>query len=518
MFIKKYFTNISLAVLSGVLGFLSFPPFEFGFLAWFFLVPLLVAVKRSAGYREAFFYSYLSALAFWGCLLYWLANVTVPGTLVVVMIMACYTGVFGVFSRGVLKYSMDLFLLPFVWVVLEYIRGYFLTGFPWGLLAYSQYKNLNIIQVSDITGPYGVSFLLVVFNAAIFSLLLRSRKKYVYMAAALFFIIIASAYGSYCLKNCRVWGDVKISVVQGNIPQSEKWDPDLSENILKKYIALTKQAEKDRPDLIVWPETSYPYLVEGPEDVAKTIDELLPGENIPVLAGVIYGEDGRYYNSAILAGGEAGSGLIYNKTHLVPFGEYVPGDRLLAVLREFIDKPIGDFDRGSEYTLFPVRSVSSSTAGMVRTRQMNFYKFGVLICFEDVFPYITREFVRTGADIVINITNDAWFGRTAASRQHLQSSVFRAVENRVPVVRAANTGISCFIDSRGRVLSYVEKDGKETFISGIATENVETCRGKSFYTAYGDMFIYFCGFMIILLIITEVIFYKPTVASFIQRS
>ncbi|RKY42232.1 MAG: apolipoprotein N-acyltransferase [Candidatus Makaraimicrobium thalassicum] len=504
---RSKWKNIALAVLSGILGFLAFPPFEFAFLGWVCLVPVLFVV-RSGSLKEAFFYPFLSGMVFFGCLLYWFVNVSIPGMLILVFVLSVFYGLFGVIAGYVLRHSIDLLLLPFVWVVFEYIRSHIFTGFPWGLLGYSQYKNVNLIQIADLTGAYGVSFLLVVCNVAIFAWLVRSKKKAAYMVTALLFLIMATAYSAYRFNNYYIRGSSRISVVQGNIPQRYKWDAAFAEEIVARYGGLTEKAAKDGPDMIIWPETSYPYLVEKGDNPAGEISALASGQKIPILAGIVYRDSGSYYNSAVLFDEKGKFTDIYSKTHLVPFGEYVPFEKHLSFLREHVDKPIGNFENGEEYTLFPVRSLVSGAAGGIRTRRTNFYKFGVLICFEDVFPYITREFARKGADFMVNITNDAWFGETAAPRQHLQSSVFRAVENRIPVIRAANTGISCFVDSTGKILPGVEKEGKEIFVSGFATDNVNMYAGRTYYTIYGDIFVYFCAFMIILLVITERFFLR----------
>ncbi len=504
---KKILKNISLAALSGVLGFLAFPPFEFAFLGWVCLVPLLLVV-RSSSPRGTFFYPFLSGVVFFGGLLYWLVNVTVPGTVVLVLVLSVFYGLFGVIAGYALKYSMDLFLLPFAWVVLEYIRSNLFTGFPWGLLGYSQYKNLNLIQIADITGAYGVSFLLVAFSAAVFALLIRSKRKIAYVTFALLFLIAATVYSAHKSSNYYIWGSTRLSVVQGNIPQRYKWDAGSAESIIEEYRGLTRRAAEDDPDMIIWPETSYPYLAEDRDNPAGQIGALASELKTPVLAGIVFAEGDTYYNSAVLFDDKGDAIDIYRKTHLVPFGEYIPFEERLSFLRDYVDKPIGDFGKGREYTLFPLKSVTTGAAKGVRTRRANFYKFGVLICFEDIFPYVAREFVRNGANFLVNMTNDAWFGDTAAARQHLQASVFRAVENRVPVIRAANTGISCFVDSTGKILSSVESEGKETFVSGFATDNVDVHAGRSHYTLYGDVFVYFCAFMMISIFAATGLFLK----------
>lgn len=500
---KNVSQNISLSILSGVLGFLAFPPFELHFLGWICLVPLLVVIRPDKP-QNNFLYSFLSGAVFFGGLLYWLVNVTVPGTVVLVLVLALFYGLFGCFTGYVLKYSMDLFILSFVWVLLEFIRSNLFTGFPWGLLGYSQYKNINLIQVADFAGAYGVSFLVVIFNVAAFALITRAKRKIAYMMVALLFLTLATTYGVYKFNNYPLWGAARISVVQGNIPQKYKWDAASAEMIIDEYTDLTIEAAGEKPDMIVWPETSYPYLVEKTDNSAGEIGALASDLDVPILAGVVFTESDRYYNSAIFFDGKKGPGSIYHKVHLVPFGEYIPFNEHLSFLRDHIDKPIGDFVKGDEYTLFSMKALeSSSTYGGSIVRQTNFYKFGTLICFEDIFPYITREFVKTGANFMVNITNDAWFGRTAAPKQHLQASVFRAVENRVPVVRAANTGISCFIDSTGKILSGVEEGGKEIFVRGVATEKIGIHAGRSYYTEYGDVFVYFCAFMMVVLLAAE---------------
>lgn len=503
---KKRLVNLALAAISGILAFMAFPPLGFSFMAWICLVPLLFLVKRTS-VKGAFWYSYLSGAVFFGLLLHWLINVTVPGTVVLVLLLSITYGLFGSLAALVFKYSLELLILPFAWVVLEYIRSYLFTGFPWGLLAHSQYRNINIIQIADVMGSYGISFILALFNVAFFSYIVREKRRVSHLAAALALILVAVTYGICRLNNYAAWGSARMSVVQGNIPQRFKWDPQYAGQIIKEYETLTREAAREETDMIIWPETAYPYLVDS-EDGAPEIKKLAAGAETPVLAGVVYKDRKDFFNSAVLFSEKGKFVRKYHKIHLVPLGEYVPMERYLPFLRKYIDKPIGDYVKGKEYTLFPLRSLSLFTAGeKAIKRSVNFYKFGVLICFEDIFPYITREFARRGADLVVNITNDAWFN-AAAAEQHLQASVFRAVENRVPVVRAANTGVSCFVDSTGEVLSRVKLGGKDTFVGGVKTDSVRVSGVKSFYTRHGDVFAFFCGFMVTLVFFIEMFLTK----------
>ena len=506
--INKAFLHPALSVSSGILGLLAFPPFKLAILAWFFLIPILFVVKKS-NLKESFLYSYLTGLVFFGGVLYWLVNVSVPGAIILVLILSVYFGLFGCAANIVFKYKAEIFLLPFFWVALEYVRGYILTGFPWALLAYTQYKSMNIIQIADFTGAYGVSFIIVMFNVAFFAYVMRMERKVGYLMMALFFILMSMMYGTRKLDDFQVYGSPRLSVVQGNIPQNLKWDPREAAPILRKYTELTREAAKDSPDMIIWPETAYPYLITNKTTDVKDLKDLAAEISIPILVGAVAEKRGDYYNDAILFSEKGELAKKYEKLHLVPFGEYVPFGDKFSFIRNYIDKPIGDFKKGEEYTLFSVKSFSSSSSpkGTI-TRRTNFFKFGALICFEDIFPELSRGFVKRGANFLVNMTNDAWFGKTSAPEQHLQASVFRAVENRVPVIRAANTGVSCFVDSTGEILSRVEEGGEDLFVSGYATEKVRIPTKGSVYSKYGDLFIYFCGFMILLILAMEVFLVK----------
>ncbi|MCK5451037.1 MAG: apolipoprotein N-acyltransferase [Candidatus Omnitrophica bacterium] len=500
---KKTVLNTALAMGSGVLGILAFPPFEITLTGWICLVPLFIIAKNTDR-KNIFWYSYLSGIVFFGGVLSWLTNVSVPGMIMLVMFLALFYGFFGLVVRYIMTRSMDLFLVPLIWVIFEYLRGNIFSGFPWALLGHTQYKDINIIQIADLTGAYGVSFLIVCFNVAIFSLLTRDKRRVLYTGITVFLIAISVVYGGYKIKNFPLKPGGEMGVVQGNIAQEDKWDEAHAEHIIDKYVKISEEAVQNKPDLLIWPETSYPYLIGEERTVPEEISNIVNKYGVPVLSGVVCSANGSYYNSAVLFDGKDKIENVYCKMHLVPFGEYIPFSEYLAFIRGVVDKPIGNFDKGKEYTFFPMRSETSAIGPEgARMKWIDFYKIGVLICFEDVFPYIAREYTKKNADVLINITNDAWFGETAASRQHLQSSVFRAVENRIPVVRAANTGISCFIDPIGNVTSKISSEGKDIFVSGYLIDSIKTYPMKSHYTLYGDMFVLFCVFAFLAVIVVE---------------
>jgi apolipoprotein N-acyltransferase len=492
-------TNIVLAILSGVLGFLAFPPFSYDVLAWVYLVPLLFAIKDS-GPRQKFFLGYITGLIFFGSVLYWLNNVSIPGTIILTLVLALFYGIFSMIAGSLMSNSRRLYILPFLWVVLEFLRGNLLSGFPWALIGLSQYTNIVLIQISNLTGVYGVSFIITLFNIAAFDYVTHGRKKIYGMMAALFLILAALIYGNYIINAPVTERQIKLGVVQGNIPQTSKWDGEHNDFIINEYSDLTEQCAEGKPGLIIWPETAYPYLIDI-NNRATEIETLTSLIDIPILAGVVYREDNKYYNSAVLFEKERiDEATRYDKKHLVPFGEYIPFEKLIAFLRAVIDKPIGDYAKGDEYVLFRFRNPSSRIEedGTI-TRITGFYKFSVLICFEDIFAYISRDCVNKGADFLVNMTNDAWFGKTDEARQHLQASVFRAVENHVPVIRAANTGISCFIDPVGRITSRIEENGQDIMVKGYLIDHVNVQGGrKTFYTRYGDIFVYLCGIILLL--------------------
>ncbi len=482
--LKKLFTHpVLLATASAVLLRLAYPTFDVWVCAWFALVPLFAAVDGQKE-RGAFLAAFLAGSLFFGLTLYWVVHVTIPGTVILSLYCGLYFGLFGMalrFARARFGWAGRCVGAAAFWVCLEYLRAHIMTGFPWALLAYTQTSNLWAIQIADTIGAYGVSFLLVFVNAAIFETLtargcpraLRLRRAGVAVAVVAAWL----GYGAWRLaQDPRLSSPLKVSVVQANIAQEIKWVSRFSENIFDKYVLLTEIVElRDDPDVIIWPETSFPdYLEAGVNDVP--LSYLARDIGRPLFVGAIRLEGSDYFNSALLYVPSGRLAGLYDKLHLVPFGEYLPGRRQLPFLAALV--PIEDFTRGRAYTIFPLRGE--------RCPQI---KAAVLICFEDIFPELAPAFVRRGADFLINMTNDGWFKDTASPYQHFQASVLRAVENRVYVVRAANTGISCIIDDAGRLVARVEDaSGKPTFVTETAGGVVYKTGRKGLYTYFGELF------------------------------
>lgn len=476
---------------------LAYPKFDLALLAWAAFVPLFFALEQQR-YAKAAFPSFIAGFVFFLTTIFWLHHVTVAGMFVMAVYLSMYFVVFGCglcFFMPRLLFWQRLVFVPALWVVLEFVRGHFLTGFPWALLGYSQTSNLAAIQAADVFGAYGVSFIVMFVNVWIFEMLkaggpalLRPRQRVV---IPFLVIVVWLGYGLFCINapnyskglDGKIGPPLKVALVQGNIPQELKWAQDFSRRIFDKYALMSDIVQmKEEPDFIIWPETSFPDYLEG-DGNDSLLRALAARLKTPLLLGAVRFKDKHFFNSAVLFSGEGEAAGVYDKLHLVPFGEYLPARRFLPFLERIL--PIEDFTPGRNITIFRVAGRGGEK------------KFAVLICFEDIFSDIARWAVARGADFLVNITNDAWFGDTSSPYQHMQASVFRAVENRVFVVRSANTGVSCVIDETGRVLTSVkDASGKETFVPGYAVGHVY--RGRmSPYRSLGDFLPFLCGIFVL---------------------
>jgi len=499
--------------LSAGLLALAFPQMNLWILAWGSLVPLMFILDGKKP-LSAFRWAYGCGVLFFTGTLYWFFHITkwfsaigALGIILLLLYLAIYFGLFGLayslFSRQ--KPFHKLFLLPSIWVVLEFIRAHLFTGFDWASLGHTQYTNLPIIQIADITGVFGVSFIVMMVNVLIKELLTASfidKTSQAQKTASLLVwitavtVVFVLAYGLFRLhpsKNQnRSDSNYSIAVIQANIPQEIKWEKTAWSGIMEKYVTITNQALQHDPDLIIWPETSYPGYLWEDKELFVQLQAFVRSIKIPLLLGSVLKEEHDYYNSAILLSKNGDIDEIYRKVHLVPFGEYLPLRSVLPFLSSFV--AIGDFTAGDQWTTF--------SPTFVQGADQHDNQFSVLICFEDTVARLSRQFVRHGAQLLVNITNDAWFGNTKAPFMHLQSAVFRTIENRRGLV---HTGVSCFIDQWGQTVYCVEKDNgsekQKTYISGYAIAKVDFNDEITFYTKFGDIFTIFCFGCILLGII-----------------
>jgi apolipoprotein N-acyltransferase len=477
---------------------LSFPKFGHPAFAWIALTPLVVALARPRQAsdppltgRRALTLGLLSGgVYFWGTL-YWLVETmtTFGGLMPIVaalaaLVLVAYLSLFPAayaFVHARLSRAFGnaavLAVAP-VWVASELGRQYIWDGFPWALLGYSQVTVLPVAQLASITGVYGLSFLLALTgSAAAYVVVERTRRRWI--VAAVILVIVAG---------CSVWGQlrlnrealmsagqpVRVAVVQANIPQEEKWDPSMVDRISDRYVAMTRQALASGATFIIWPESSTPFYFEHDLLRGATIRRLAVEGKATLLIGSDQIEpvraEGRatpaqrLYNAAFLVRPDGRVGAVYRKMHLVPFGEYVPAQRLLFFVGPLIES-VSAFDPGTDPVMLPVGGHLVSTA----------------ICYEVIFASLIRQFVVQGSEMLTTITNDAWYGRSSAAYQHWEQASMRAIEGGRYLARAANTGISGFVDPYGRVLQKTD-----LFSQAMLVADLRFIQARTIYSRIGD--------------------------------
>lgn len=511
-----------LAVISGILVCFSFPTVLFGWhapelgsLGWVALVPLFIAI-RSETARKAFLLTFISALVWYGASLYWVyramhtygklpAVTSFLVTCLLVVIVAAYIALAPCLARAIALMRMKmpppphplprgegegggwpmLVLLPTLWVGVEFCRNYMpCNGFPWSNIAMSQYKILPAIQIVDIVGVYGLMFAMVWVNQYLAELVLRIRKEQVanFMAKTVATLILAALIIGYGIYRLRTVPDsfkgvpsIAISMIQGNIEQGDKWDEAKAADNLNVYRQNARKLRDVPVDLIVWPEAAYPAYFSTqmasirPQMLGLT-DMEMTSQPYTLMGAVSEEPSGNYHNSAFLFDAHGRIEGMYHKAHLVPFGEYIPYKKILFFAKK-ITAPAGNFIAGTSYDPLVFDD----------------HRMGILICYEDVFPEISRKEVLAGAEFLANITNDAWYGVSSAPYQHLALSVFRAVENRRFLIRSANSGVSAVVDPWGRVLME-----SKIFERSMMVGTIAPLKMISPYTQLGDWFAWGC--------------------------
>jgi len=504
--------NLFLAALSGVLLTGSFPKIGLDWLVWFALVPLLLAVTN-VSIKESFRIGFIAGLIHYLTLLYWVVPVMrIYGylplylSLVVLFLFAAVLALFpAVFCMALTATGRTplrcVATIPLLWVTLEYARNFAFTGFPWELLGHSQYLRQHLIQIADLFGAYGVSFLIALSNTAVFWAVAfitqktwRNRRisRSALICAIILFaaaLLLTLGYGSQRMKAVdrliTAAPTARIAVVQPNIAQVLKWDPAFQAATIKTNNRLSLAAKTENPDLIVWPESATPFFLFSDKEPTQKVLETIQQIQTDFLIGSpsYTRQEGNvvYYNSAYLISPKLKTISKYDKTHLVPYGEYVPFKRWLPFLGKVVAQ-VGDFAPGESGNTMPWEKGA----------------IGVQICYEVIFPELSRAMAKNNAVLLINITNDAWFGTSGGPYQHFSMTVFRAVENRRALARSANTGISGFIDPAGRILK-----STPLLKEVVLTRNLPLISEKTFYTRFGDLFALACLAGSIFVIILE---------------
>ncbi len=486
--IKK---NIIIPALAGAFLTLAYPNFKLGFLAYIGMIPIFYFVK-DVSFKHAFNRGFFWGLGLNSASLYWICYDTVKGGIASILFLAFLTAVVFIFvNRGMKIFGSNfIFAFPFIWTAWEFLRSVGILGFPWLSIAYTQTYYTSLIQYVSITGVFGVSFWICIINVTIYYILIniKTRKKIPAVLILLIIFVVPFTYGKIKIKRYQHKNNpLKIALIQGNIPAKIKLNSTKIRENFNTYIRLSKDAIKRKPDVIIWPESAaYCYLRHN-SLYRKLLRNLVNELKTPVITGSLDSEYDKsndrlkYYNSAFLIEPFSSELEVYSKIHLVPFSEWVPFSDVLPFLYKF-DASMGDFSQGKYYKVF---NLSNDKISAENTGALKNIKLSVVICFESIFSDLVRKFCHKGARLLVIITNDAWFGKTSAPYQHAQIAVFRAIENRIPIARCANTGVSMFIDKMGRVTKQSNIYTESVLIDKIYIENE-----KTFYTRFGDIFSY----------------------------
>jgi apolipoprotein N-acyltransferase len=472
-----------LTLLSALLFSLSFPPSPLGFVAYFCLFPLVIAL-RGKNIFSAFKIGYLFGLISNSILLFWVGWATVPGAIAAIVLLCLYTAFLCWFYACMQKRWHDgaLFFLPFLWVAMEYVRSLTEISFPWLNLSYTQTYYLPLIQHASIWGNYAVSFWIVWLNLLGYLWVQNIKRWKICLTLFAVLIILPYVYGLKVMSEPVKGEEIKIALLQGNIEQKIKWDEQFLDYNMQTYMEMSRKAAQERVDLIVWPESAAPCYLAAESLYFRQVQSMCDELRTPLLIGTndyrsVPPDKLDYYNSAFLFTPQGGYPQVYNKIHLVPFSEKVPYEEKHH-LSEKIQLGQSDFSSGTELTIFKIPSG----------------KFATLICFESVYPELVRAFVNHGAQFLANITNDGWFGKTHGPYQHARIAIFRAIENRISIARCANTGISMFIDPFGRT-SQVTKIFTRTIVADmirVKSDGNSSPMKRTLYGRYGDWFAQIC--------------------------
>jgi apolipoprotein N-acyltransferase len=533
--IHRHRTIIGLLLIALLLKSLIFAPINIWPLAFVCLVPWLVVVGVTAHAPRVYMYSYLFGLCFLLVNMRWLYYATGAGYVALSMYMAAYFSLVACPLRHMVRrrrWPLGL-TLPFIWTGSELIRAVAFSGFPWFFLSHSVHGVLPLIQISDVVGAYGVSFVIAAVNGALADLILafcrqrrtegsmslRTVPRLIRISVIVSFslILILLLYGGIQLQRSTKSPGPRICVLQGDFLISVTGDEISDHERRLVYLSMLRAAESEQADLYLLPETPwFTYLNPEGRDYAPRfrqdfliLRDFATRNNAYVVTGSASLEPRPYdllaperrYNSAMVFSPDGAEPGRYDKVHLVYFGEIVPFrfGRLRPVylwLNSLM--PFTGPEGEDEYSLFPGDGFHTFTM-QPKSQPGKSYRFGIPICYEDVMPYVSRRFVSGGApekqaDFLLNISNDGWFGRSVQQPQHLAICVFRAVENRVGIARSVNTGISAFVEPTGRVHNVVTGDSQSRWPrkSGYAVANLGVDERYSLYSRFGDWFAWAC--------------------------
>lgn len=526
------------AIASGLLYAACFAPFNLTWFCWIALTPLVAAIWFSGTesrhpWLRSLLLGYVAGLTFFWIVFFWLTTVTVLGWFVLQFYMAIYFAIWAWFcdllrprtgerqlpiaskwdqmlaqarsttapvrspwtkSTNNLRLAL---ILAAAWTTLEWLRGWVFSGFGWNGLGVALHDNWPLIQIAELTGVAGLSFMVVFANVIVlttaYRLVVEARTRmmrphfdFTVTMAAVVGVLIFGLRATQISPPTKL---LRVATVQSNVPQNQKFDPQFTSRIFDQFRRLSEIAlhSNPPPDLLVWPESSMPGPVLADQESYKFVMDLAASADTDLLLGTIDIDKRDVYNAALLVSDGGEHAQKYRKIHLVPFGEYVPGRHRVPLLARIVgDQVPGDFKEGKEYTVFSLTN--------------NEIHVAPLICFEDTIGELTRQFVlpsetSPGANLLVDVTNDGWFQRSAGSHQHLANAIFRCVETRRPMIRAANTGVSCFINHLGRVTQILQDEKGSTFTEGVLAGEIKVPieQELTFYVRHGELFAKACA-------------------------
>lgn len=528
------YSRYPLAILAGLLLAASFPNIGIAGFAWIAPGTMFVASLGTRG-GEAFRIGYVAALTHYLVSLYWLLNIpyrwhSIPvgpgaGWLALSAFMAIFPAIWvwllskfqtpaidntQYAPRNTLSEMIDAFPKSWLdrtalalfaaasWVAMEMLIARIFSGFPWDLLGVSQHRMLPLIQVASITGIYGVSFVVVWGSLSLFAAMisiLRNPAVRSRWIADLFLpgtaVILLFVFGFHQLRSdSATERTIRVTFVQPSIPQTLIWDATRDDERFRELIALSQQALTNKTDLLLWPEAAVPKQLRYSPEMFDAVSGLARSNHIWMILGADDSEpkpgstdpeDRDYFNSSFLINPQGSVEANYRKRGLVIFGEYVPLVRWLPFIK-YLTPIQGGFTPGERAVPFHLADLGATTA--------------VLICFEDVFPHLAREYVSEDTDFLVNLTNNGWFGESAAQWQHAMTALFRAIENGVPLLRCSNNGLTCWVDAHGRLRQIFHDQNSTVYGAGFMTAEIPTFNGHmhplTFYTAHGDVFGWTC--------------------------
>jgi apolipoprotein N-acyltransferase len=500
-------------LLTPLLAWLAFPPSRTPELAFVFAVPALWWAARAPAWRLFALTMLAASSVAWGVLIAWLHHVTAGGMVLLAVFLGCFTALWFLAARWALpragragpvaKVTTTVGLAG-LWVVGEWVRSWLFTGFPWLPLAATQWQRPMMLTLCPYVGAYGVSFLLILVNLGLAAYLVRQttaryderRRWFAPELAAALVVLLAATFGlarDFLGQRRAAW--LRVGIVQPYIPQSLKWDPSAAQENLRILERETARVAAGQPDLVLWPESAVPYILKVQPQLQGWFEAEARSAGAPLLSGAVVMEDSgqpteRWFNGAVVVDPEGGlQAQYYVKRHLVPFGEYVPLGRALCWMKKFV--PIGD-------DFMPGRSAAPLIVSTHRAP----VAAGVLVCYEDVFPALARASAAAGAELLVNVTNNAWYGEGAAAYQHAAHSALRAAETRRPLVRCGNGGWSGWFDEFGTMREVLTDARGSVYYRGggmvALTRDVRWIGRSTPYVAHGDWFVAACAALALL--------------------